>query len=267
MKNESNSSLPELKKTFDELVSHYHEHFDHDRPKSDYQRAARSMLLRAKSIAGSVWLEIDNKKIVESGILTRSLLNLYWNFRFMVDAKQLPNGQTKFEDNPGGESKQMLRARRYLSWHWADAYKSGIRTDKVVRMFEELKKTFGYREDKDVPSRWYQEPGINRISDIAREVGAEAQYTQDYSHLSSLEHSDITASVVDNFIRKGDSGYADFVSLKANQFFGHMLEITAFICGRQPGRRLMGTIERLEEQSKSMYKQLNEFKSEPPAGC
>ena len=85
----------------------------------------------------------------------------------------------------------------------------------------------GFHADNEVPRHWYQEPGINTIKDMAVAVGALEQYQEDYTHLSGIEHTDITATIVQDLC---GARYADFVAIKSSYVFVAVLDFSLRIC-------------------------------------
>ncbi len=246
------------------LMTAYGSYFSDYHPATPYQTASATLLALAKSRLRSISILISEGQIVDAAILVRSLMNLHWNFLFMVGAKLLDGGRWQFEDQPAKGSPEFQRACRFLSWHWAYAYRNGNRTDKVVKMFEELKKEFGFKSDEEVPRDWYQEKsnGIQLIKDVARAIGAERQYDEDYKHLSGMEHSDITSAIVTNFNEKGDEGYRRFIYFKGIQFFGQMFEMTMGISGRKLDEALLSLVNQMGLVSKELYDEIKKIETE-----
>jgi len=258
--------LGELEQLWRSTSAAYEEYFSEYSPSTHYQRAACTILNLAKSRVQSISILISKSLTVDAAILVRSLMNLYWNFLFMVGAKQLGDGtgRWQFEDKPAETSHEFQRACRFLSWHWAYAYRSANRTDKVVKLYEELKKEFGFKSDDEVPKDWYQERanGIFSIKDVARFIGAERQYDEDYKHLSGMEHSDVTSAIVHNFNEKGDVGYRRFIYFKGIQFFGQMLEMTIGISGRKMNEALLSLVNKMGAVSKVLYDEIRKIEAE-----
>jgi hypothetical protein len=227
-------------------------------PWTDFQSANYAMLTRAKSLLTAIQLLISNDFIAESAILGRSLMELNWMYLFLIDAKMLnENGLERFQydDNPPRDSLASKRAMRFLSWHWAEAYRGGNRDEKVVRMYENFKNIFGFKHDAEVPKEWYFEKAnkICRIIDVAKYVGGKGQYDEDYRHLSGIQHTDIISVIVEEIGSQKESLYGDYIFFKAVQAFEFILETTLNVFGRKVDETMLNSVSGLNSLSEDLH--------------
>jgi len=188
--------------------------------------ATCSFCRRACSLDQAIWLLLEHEAIPEAAILLRSQLNLSWCFLFMVDA-QSRNGRYEFDHEPTSDSNFGRRAARFLSWHWVELHRMEP-TPRTQEMLDQFIRENGYRNPSEVPRYWYQEDRIQSIKALARTVGSLRQYEEDYTHLSGIEHTDITASLVQNLC---GPRYGDFVAFKSTQIVSAILDFAIRICG------------------------------------
>lgn len=230
---------------------------------TDFQSANYAMLKRANSLLRAIQLLISKGFIAESAILARSLMELNWMYLFLINAKMInEDGLERFQydDNPPKDSPAFKRAMRYLSWHWAEAYRHGNRNEKVVKMYAKLKNTFGYKHDYEVPKEWYFEKAnkIAHIKDVAKYIGAEGQYKDDYSHLCGIQHTDITSVIVETIGSQKESLYSDFVFFKVLQTFAFILETTMNVFRRKVDGAILNLISDLNSLSNDLYTHIRE---------
>ena len=166
-----------LNKIYERLNHVFYSNFASIEPDSwtDFQSETYAMLTRANSLLTAIQLLISKRFIAESAILARSLMELNWKYLFLINAKMINEAgleRVQFDDNPPRDSLAFKRAMRFLSWHWVEAYRHGNRNEKVVRMYEKLKHTLGYKHEGEVPKEWYFEKAnkINHIKDVAKYV-------------------------------------------------------------------------------------------------
>jgi hypothetical protein len=245
-----------LNKIYETLNNVFRSNFESIDPASwtDFQAATYAMLTRTKSLLTAIQLLISKSFIAESAILARSLVELNWKYLFLINAKMFNEDgvqRFQFDDSPPKDSLAFKRAMRFLSWHWAEAYRGGNRDEKVVRMYEKFKNTFGYKHDGEVPREWYFEKAnkISHIKDIAIYVGGKEQYNEDYRHLSGIEHTDITSVIVERIGSEKESLYVDFVFFKALQIFECILEITMNIFGKNVDDVMLNSVRDLNSLS------------------
>lgn len=190
------------------------------------RQAAYSFVLRAKSIDRAIWLLLDHESNAEAAILLRTQINLIWCFLFMVNARS-GNGQFEFDHDAPEGSTSHKRAARYLSWQWVDLNRRSPSTESR-EMFDRLVREHGYRSSADVPAYWYQEGKIRTIRDLASSIGGLRQYDEDYSHLSGVEHSDVTSVIVQHLC---GAVYGDFVACKSTHIVAAVMDFAIKICG------------------------------------
>ena len=196
---------------------------------TQFRQAAYAFLRRARSIDKAIWLLLDNQSVAEAAILFRSQLNLLWCFLFMVDARTV-DGRFQFDSDPDESSNSYRRAAKYLSWQWVQLYRVSP-SPLTKKKFDCVIRDLGYASEADVPEHWYQEGKIRHIKHLAETVGALAQYEEDYSHLSGIEHSDITAVIVEGM---ESNRYGDFIAFKSSQALETVMDFTIPICGCTP---------------------------------
>ena len=189
------------------------------------RQATYSFVSRAKSIDRAIWLLLDNESVPEAAILLRSQINLLWCFLFMVDARSV-DGRFEFEREPQAGSNFAKRAARYLSWHWIDLHRRNP-SAQSREMFDRLVQEHGFDPNADIPRYWYQEGSIRNIRHLAENVGGQNQYDEDYSHLSGVEHSDVTSVIVEKIC---DARYGDFIALKSAHVFAAVMDFAIKIC-------------------------------------
>jgi hypothetical protein len=225
---------------------------------TDFQSANYAMLTRAKSLLTAIQLLISRSFIAESAILARSLMELNWMYLFLINAKMVNEGgieRFQYDDNPPKDSPAFIRAMRFLSWHWVDAYRHGNRNETVVAKYTTLKKIFGYKHEREVPKEWYFEKAnkICHIKDVAKYVGGEGQHKDDYTHLSGIQHTDITSVMVERIGSRKESLYADFVFFKAIQTSGSILETTMNAFGRKVSEVMLNSLRDLNSLSDDLH--------------
>ncbi|MGA2468283.1 MAG: DUF5677 domain-containing protein [Thermodesulfobacteriota bacterium] len=248
-----------LNEIYGRLIASYYKNFGSYDPhlKTAYQNATYAMLRRAFSLLEGVYLLISKDLIAESAILARSLVELNWKYLFLANAKCISKDELRYEDNPSEDSFEFKRSARFLSWHWVEAHRGGNRSEKVLKMYQELKDTFGYETDVEVPKEWYHEKEnkINTILDVAKSVGAEEQYGQDYRHLSGIEHSDITSIIVESYESKEESLYSVFVFFKSLQIVGSMMEMTIRI-SKKMDEEILNIVKEINAVSNDLYEEI-----------
>jgi len=249
-----------LNEIYERLNHAFYSNFESIDPASwtDFQSANYAMLTRTKSLLTAIQLLISKSFIAESAILGRSLMELNWMYLFLINAKMLnEDGVERFQydDNPPKDSLAFIRAMRFLSWYWVEAYRHGNRNETVVRMYAKLKNTFGYKREHEVPKEWYFEKAnkICHIKDVAKYVGADGQYKDDYRHLCGIQHTDITSVIVERIGSQKESLYADFVFLKAVQTFEFILETTMNVFGRKVDEVMLNSVSDLNSLSDDLY--------------
>lgn len=220
------------------LLQQYARYDESLRRDSIPRSAAYSFLLRAHSLDHAIWLLLDSNSVPEAAILLRSQLNLLWCFLFMVDARS-HDGHFEFDDNPPPSSNSYRRAARYLSWHCVELNRRN-RSPQSQEMFARFIREHGYRSEREVPKYWYQEGGIQTIKHLADSVGGLRQYNDDYTHLSGIEHTDITASIVQELCGER---YGDFIALKSSHVVAALMDFATKICGCTVTIQAAGIVE------------------------
>lgn len=190
------------------------------------RQATYSFVLRARSIDRAIWLLLDHESNAEAAILLRSQINLIWCFLYMVDARSR-NGQFEFDHDAPEGSTCHRRAARYLSWHWVDLNRRNP-SAQSREMFDRLVREHGYRSGAEVPAYWYQEGPIRQIRHLADSVGGLRQYDEDYTHLSGVEHSDVTSVIVQHLC---GSVYGDYIAHKSTHILAAVMDFAIKICG------------------------------------
>lgn len=188
--------------------------------------ATYSFLRRARSLDRAIWLLLENEGIPEAAILLRSQINLLWCFLFMVDARPR-DGKFEFDHAPPAGSTSDRRAARFLSWHWVDLHRRNP-SPRSEERFNRFVREHGYSSKSDVPRYWYQEDRIHQIKDLATAVGGLRQYEEDYTHLSGVEHNDVTASIVQDLCGER---YGDFIAFKSTQLVSAIMDFAVKIYG------------------------------------
>lgn len=89
---------------------------------------------------------------------------------------------------------------------------------------------------------------------MARYVGAESQYKEDYDFLSGIEHGEINsiALMTDNF-NSQDSEFNRFQLFKAIYWFGQMVDFGMVIIGKQRSQEFQKLIEKMDSISKQIH--------------
>lgn len=200
--------------------------------------AAYSFLRRARSIDRAIWTLLDANCIPEGAILLRSQLNLLWCFLFMVDARSR-DGRFEFEEAPDRASPAHRRMARYMSWHWVDLHRRNP-SSRSREMIDRFIREHGFGSEAEIPKYWYREPGIQTIKDVANAIGGLRQYEEDYTHLSGIEHTDITASIVQELC---GSRYGDFIAVKSSHAVVAVLDFAIKICGGTHPERYAAIVE------------------------
>jgi len=215
--------IRELRHRLQERATHYDNIMRHD---TLPQQAASAFVRRARSLETAIWLLLENGAIAEAAILFRSQINLLWCFLFMIDARSI-DGHYEFDADPPKESPFYRRAAKYLSWHWVDLHRR-TPSPRSKEMLDRLVQEHGYASEADVPAFWYLEHDIRTIKHLAAVVGGLPQYEQDYSHLSGIEHSDVTAVIVEGM--DGDR-YGERIAFKSSQILEAVMDFAIRICG------------------------------------
>ena len=190
------------------------------------RQAAYAFLRRARSIDRAIWVLLEAQSVAEAAILLRTQMNLLWCFLFLVDARAVADG-FQFESEPGKDSPFYRRSSKYLSWQWIDLYRMNA-TPLATEKFNAVIRDLGYASEADIRAYWYQEGTIRNFKGLAESVGAAAQYEEDYSHLSGIEHSDMTAVIVENM---DGERYGDYVAFKSSQVLESVMDFSIPICG------------------------------------
>jgi hypothetical protein len=139
------------------------------------------------------------------------------------------------------------------------SYRGGNRNENIFKMFQEFKNKFGYKTDKEIPKEWYfeKENNIKSIRDIAAFVRAEKQYDEDYKHLSGIEHSDITAAIVESFELSRESLYGYLILLKSVHILGIMINFGMTIVGDKTGNEILSILKEINIISADFYAKIN----------
>ena len=230
----NNTSYDDLIKIGNQLAEIYRREFNGYRPKNDLELAGLSMLKRCVSQARAINLLILNDFTADAAIIARSLMNLMWLFLFTLEVHRR-NEKWEFEENPLDDSVQFRRARRYLDWLFVEEHRRGVTSEYNKSKVDEILKKHGWISIDDLPRHWWHEPSvkINSIKRLAKYVGAELQYEDDYSFLSSVEHGGMQslALMMENF-NNPDSKYNRYAQLKSLQFVGMMMDIAMGLTGK-----------------------------------
>ena len=215
------------------------------------QQAAISFLRRSQSLDEAIFVLLERNLVPEAGILLRSQINLSWLFPFMIDAK-IQQDRFEFDDDPPRDSAASRRAARYLSWHWVDSHRRSP-SPKTKEMFQRFRREHGFQSESEVPRFWYQETDTQTIKNLAERVGGLRQYEQDYSHLSGIEHTDITATIVQQL---PNERYKDFIAFKSSYVLAMVQDITIKICGCEATKETVDVMKGFDALAKEISRSL-----------
>lgn len=258
--NDIKVNLSTLEQIAQELLKSFGDNFTEFTFSTDFQRASFAMLRRSCIQIRALHLLIKKKFAADAVIILRSLLNLYWLFLFMCNAKYRKRGKRKgwsFNERPRRGSPQFKRAARFIGWFFVNRYRDGQRDRRTINEVNQLVQYLGLKSVKDLRRHWWNESGVRHIRHFAKRIGAIKQYKIDYDYLSRIEHGGIESLILigDNFSQP-ESKYAIFNLFKAIHLLSQMLCFTILITGRKISPNLQAIVDKLDLLSKQIYDSL-----------
>ena len=247
-----------LQEIFKGILKCDKKYFASYRPRSNYQKATYAMYRRGLTLLKGTHVLISTGLMLESAILFRSLMNLFWIFVFLTGGKKI-NDQWQFKDGTDANSPESMRADRFLGWKWVILYRQGIIARNVVRRYQDFKRKCGYESNEKIPREWYQEKSskVSTIKDIAVHIGAKEQYEKDYKILSGIEHGDATTEILWRFQFGQPRIGIYFIFAKAIQFVALITNCCIPISGSSLDEETTELFERLDGNIKAIYEELS----------